>query len=73
MRGNIAQLMQQAQKMQENLQRAFGGVLRHFVLGEPGREGQAPVGVFTDDERPLILREGKASSREAEAPDGERQ
>ena len=58
---------------QENLQRAFGGVLRHFVLGGPGREGQAPVGVFTDDERPLILREGKASSREAEAPDGERQ
>ena len=58
---------------QENLQRAFGGVLRHFVLGGPGREGQAPVGVFTDDERPLILREGKASSREAETPHGERQ
>ncbi len=58
---------------QENLQRAFGGVLRHFVLGGAGHEGQAPVGVFTDDERPLILREGKASRREAEAPDGERQ
>lgn len=58
---------------QENLQRAFGGVLRHFVLNEPGRGGPAPVGVFTDDERPLILREGKASSREAEAPQGERQ
>ena len=58
---------------QENLQRAFGGVLRHFVLNEPGRSGQAPVGVFTDDERPLILREGKASSREAETPQGERQ
>ncbi|ODT11093.1 MAG: manganese/iron transporter ATP-binding protein, partial [Kaistia sp. SCN 65-12] len=58
---------------QENLQRAFGGVLRHFVLNEPGRGGQAPVGVFTDDERPLILREGKASRREAEAVDGERE
>ena len=58
---------------QENLQRAFGGVLRHFVLGGAGREGQAPVGVFTDDERPLILREGKASRREADTPDGERQ
>ena len=58
---------------QENLQRAFGGVLRHFVLNEPGRGGQAPVGVFTDDERPLILREGKASRREAEAADGERE
>ncbi|CAH1648166.1 Chelated iron transport system membrane protein YfeB [Hyphomicrobiales bacterium] len=57
---------------QENLQRAFGGVLRHFVLGDAGREGQTPVGVFTDDERPLILREGKASSREAETRDGER-
>ena len=57
---------------QENLQRAFGGVLRHFVLSEPGRDGQAPVGVFTDDERPLILREGKASRREADTPDGER-
>ncbi|MDR6829929.1 MULTISPECIES: manganese/iron ABC transporter ATP-binding protein [Bosea] len=57
---------------QENLQRAFGGVLRHFVLNEPGRDGQAPVGVFTDDERPLILREGKASRREADTPDGER-
>jgi len=57
---------------QENLQRAFGGVLRHFVLGEPGREGQSPVGVFTDDERPLILREGKASRREVDTPDGER-
>lgn len=58
---------------QDNLQRAFGGVLRHFVLNEPGRGGQAPVGVFTDDERPLILREGKASRREAEAADGERE
>ena len=58
---------------QENLQRAFGGVLRHFVLNEPGRGGQAPAGVFTDDERPLILREGKASRREAEAVDGERE
>ena len=48
-------------------------MLRHFVLGGAGSEGQAPVGVFTDDERPLILREGKASSREAETCDGERQ
>jgi manganese/iron transport system ATP-binding protein len=57
---------------QENLQRAFGGVLRHFVLGGSGREGQAPVGVFTDDERPLILREGKAALRDDEPLDGER-
>ncbi|WP_377842022.1 manganese/iron ABC transporter ATP-binding protein [Bosea sp. UC22_33] len=57
---------------QDNLQRAFGGVLRHFVLGGAGRAGQAPVGVFTDDERPLILREGKAALRDAETLDGER-
>ncbi|MDB5592554.1 manganese/iron ABC transporter ATP-binding protein [Enterovirga sp.] len=40
---------------QENLERTFGGVLRHFVLNE--REGGRPhpVGVFTDDERPFVL------------------
>ena len=40
---------------QENLERTFGGVLRHFVLSE--REGGTPhpVGVFTDDERPFVL------------------
>jgi manganese/iron transport system ATP-binding protein len=57
---------------QDNLQRTFGGVLRHFLLGGAGREGQGSVGVFTDDERPLILHEGQASSREAGTGDGER-
>ena len=40
---------------QENLERAFGGVLRHFVL--PAAEAGKPraVGVFTDDERALVL------------------
>jgi len=49
---------------QANLERAFGGVLRHFVLQAgtayaPERE----IGVFTDDERPLIIRAGRAQAR----------
>jgi len=49
---------------QANLEQAFGGVLRHFVLQAaspwaPGRD----IGVFTDDERPLILRGGRAQAR----------
>jgi manganese/iron transport system ATP-binding protein len=39
---------------QANLERTFGGVLRHFVLNEADRS--QPVGVITDDERPLVLR-----------------
>src|SRR5687767_16863 len=39
---------------QANLEQAFGGVLRHFVLHEA--EGkQRSLGVITDDERPLVL------------------
>jgi len=46
---------------QANLEQAFGGVLRHFVLDEApnGR----PTRVFTDDERPLILHNGRATTR----------
>lgn len=43
---------------QENLERAFGGVLRHLVLNGSGGKSY-PVGILTDDERPLVLREGK--------------
>jgi len=51
---------------QNNLEQAFGGVLRHFVLQATspyafGRD--TSIGVFTDDERPLILRGGKAQAR----------
>ncbi|CAM5772072.1 manganese/iron ABC transporter ATP-binding protein [Bosea minatitlanensis] len=48
---------------QENLEKAFGGVLRHFVLNEAQNGRPTPVGVFTDDERPLILQGGKAAAR----------
>ncbi len=38
---------------QANLERAFGGVLRHFVLGAV--EGGKPVGVITDEERAFVV------------------
>ncbi|WP_343231254.1 manganese/iron ABC transporter ATP-binding protein [Rhodomicrobium vannielii] len=51
----------------ENLERTFGGVLRHFVL-RPEMDGdRASVGVFSDDERPLIMRGGKATGREPDS------
>ena len=43
---------------QENLERTFGGVLRHLLLNGSGGKPY-PVGILTDDERPLVLREGK--------------
>ncbi|MBU2958433.1 manganese/iron ABC transporter ATP-binding protein [Paracoccus sp. 1_MG-2023] len=42
----------------ENLREAFGGVLRHFMLGGSDLHDdpdQRAVDVFTDDERPLIF------------------
>jgi manganese/iron transport system ATP-binding protein len=51
---------------QANLERAFGGVLRHFVLSGAKAQGQKQFGVFTDDERPLILQGGKAKARPKE-------
>ena len=50
---------------QANLEKAFGGVLRHVVLGdgpiEPGR--RRAVGLLTDDERPFIVYEGSHASQ----------
>ncbi|MFG1343775.1 manganese/iron ABC transporter ATP-binding protein [Xanthobacter autotrophicus DSM 431] len=40
---------------QANLEKAFGGVLRHFVLDESHAARPGTVGVLTDDERPLVL------------------
>jgi manganese/iron transport system ATP-binding protein len=56
---------------QANLERTFGGVLRHFVLGHADSETPHPFGLFTDDERPLVLHGGKAVPREARASDEE--
>lgn len=40
---------------QANLEKAFGGVLRHFVLDESHSATPGTLGVLTDDERPLVL------------------
>lgn len=48
----------------DNLERAFGGVLRHFALVQGSEQLQPPVSVFSDDERPLILRDGVPARRE---------
>lgn len=42
----------------ENLKEAFGGVLRHFVMGGDGLhddDDPRQLRVYTDDERPLVL------------------
>jgi len=56
---------------QANLEKAFGGVLRHFVLNGAKNGRPSPLGVFTDDERPLILQDGRATARQADTADGD--
>lgn len=53
----------------ENLEAAFGGVLRHFVLGHPESETATPVRVITDDERPFVLYDNKPAPRHS-GPEG---
>lgn len=60
---------------QANLEKTFGGVLRHFVLGDGGGDGGGgakpfAIGVFSDDERPLVLRDDKATMGKAGSRDG---
>jgi manganese/iron transport system ATP-binding protein len=57
---------------QENLEKTFGGVLRHFVMNE--KEGGKPraLDVITDDERPLVFKDGKPASHESLYGRGER-
>ena len=46
----------------DNLERAFGGVLRHFVLGGQDLhedDDRRQVKIFTDDERPLVMYDEK--------------
>ncbi|OJF93347.1 manganese/iron ABC transporter ATP-binding protein [Pararhizobium antarcticum] len=40
---------------QANLEKTFGGVLRHFVLNGPNGGAHRPTGFLSDDERPLVL------------------
>ncbi|OYD22758.1 manganese/iron ABC transporter ATP-binding protein [Oceanimonas baumannii] len=44
---------------QANLEQTFGGVLRHFMLSG----GALPIGVISDDERPLIIEGGQVQRR----------
>ncbi|MBV2143091.1 manganese/iron ABC transporter ATP-binding protein [Falsochrobactrum sp. TDYN1] len=48
---------------QANLEKTFGGVLRHLVLDETAKPNRAAVGVITDDERPFVLYEHKSKER----------
>jgi manganese/iron transport system ATP-binding protein len=51
----------------ENLRHAFGGVLRHFVLGGAALHDDADrrsVDVFTDDERPLVFYDHRARKKD---------
>ena len=47
---------------QENLEKTFGGVLRHLVLGETSGAGRGAVSVITDDERPFVVYENEDSA-----------
>ncbi|WP_437883583.1 manganese/iron ABC transporter ATP-binding protein [Pseudomonas sp. LRF_L74] len=48
----------------ENLERTFGGVLRHFELPQDRLDQpRGMVGIITDDERPLVLYDGISTVR----------
>jgi manganese/iron transport system ATP-binding protein len=56
---------------QGNLEAAFGGKLRHFVLGGPALhddEDRRAVTVLTDDERPFVIYGDKGARGEARSP-----
>jgi manganese/iron transport system ATP-binding protein len=58
---------------QKNLEAAFGGVLRHFVLGGAGLhtdDDTRQVAVITDDERPLVLY-GEKDAMQQKTRDGD--
>ncbi len=50
-----------------NLERTFGGVLRHFTFEGAGPAGQHATGVLSDDERPFVVysEPGERSARPA--------
>ncbi|PLP58868.1 manganese/iron transporter ATP-binding protein [Mesorhizobium loti] len=57
---------------QANLEKAFGGVLRHFVLGGAGLHednDQRRLAVITDDERPLVFY-GESGSMQQQVREG---
>ena len=60
---------------QANLERAFGGKLRHFVLGGAALHDDADarqVTVLTDDERPFVIYDAGPPPEPRPAPDDDR-
>lgn len=58
----------------DNLERAFGGVLRHFVLGgtELHEDDDArAVTIISDDERPFVIYDNETRTRSQAATSGE--
>ncbi|WP_421091083.1 manganese/iron ABC transporter ATP-binding protein [Pseudochrobactrum sp. MP213Fo] len=51
---------------QANLEKTFGGVLRHFVLNDADHGKAHPVNILTDDERPLVLYHETATHNKSE-------
>lgn len=55
----------------DNLERAFGGVLRHFTLGGDelhDDDDTREVRIITDDERPFVMYGDKADATKEDAP-----
>ncbi len=52
---------------QANLEKAFGGVLRHFNFDIAGPAGQRATGVLSDDERPFVVYGGDVRAASAAA------
>jgi manganese/iron transport system ATP-binding protein len=55
----------------DNLERAFGGVLRHFTLGGDelhDDDDTREVRIITDDERPFVMYGDKADTTKEDAP-----
>jgi len=50
---------------QANLEKTFGGVLRHFVLNEGESGRPRALDVITDDERAVIFQDGQATRRKS--------
>jgi manganese/iron transport system ATP-binding protein len=57
---------------QANLEKTFGGVLRHFVLSEAEVGKPHAVDLITDDERPLVFYDDKPTARDTAKGNGER-
>ena len=54
---------------QKNLEKAFGGVLRHFVLGGADLhddEDERQITILTDDERPFVTYDDKTRTAKGE-------